>query len=480
MNKIKNLGEAFIIFAIAFIAYGYFSFGNDWNTNSRLALVKAFVDEGRFEIDSYHETTGDKAFFNGHYYSDKAIGSSIFGVVAYYPIRWIHYMSTGNLLKINQFSNLVTIFGISLPTAFIAPFLYLLVKYITNEKGTSFLITLGSILGTPLFKYSTAFYGHSLAAVFYFWTVFIWFYARRQNFFSLRLAFVSSILFGFMVITEYPTVFLLFFLFLYILYSLHESKQLFNWKIYIVMLIGFLLPVCILFYYNNIVFGSILSTGYLFEANEEFRLAHQQSLMGFGLPNLYNFWYQTFQPAFGIFWQSPILFLALPGWYYMFKSKEYRIEAVFTFITVLSYILLFSGYYMWWGGVSFTPRHLIPILPLFAFPLAFLPKKFTLLHVICVLISVFQNLILAASCGLNGLNGLQKYIDIQLEPAWEKFSIFQPDGMLVYDVCLPQVINGELVVNRGMDFGLQGISSLVPFFVIELGLLWIFSMRKKI
>src|SRR5688572_1890087 len=100
INTLKDFREAIIIFLMIFVAYSYFSFGLDWNTNSRLALVKAFVDEARFEIDSYHEVeleTGDKAYFDGHYYSDKAIGSSILGVIAYYPIRWL-YEVTGTVL----------------------------------------------------------------------------------------------------------------------------------------------------------------------------------------------------------------------------------------------------------------------------------------------------------------------------------------------------------------------------------------------
>ena len=46
--------EAILVFVMVLIAYGYFSTERDANINSRLALVKAFVDEGRFEIDSYH------------------------------------------------------------------------------------------------------------------------------------------------------------------------------------------------------------------------------------------------------------------------------------------------------------------------------------------------------------------------------------------------------------------------------------------
>lgn len=470
MSVQKNLREAITIFVIVLLAYGYFSFDLDWNINSRLALVKAFVDEGVFEIDSYHMTemgTGDKAFINGHYYSDKAIGSSVLGVMIYYPVRWF-YSARGVLLSTQMFFKLLTFFAISLPSALIAPFLYLLVKHLTSDSMKALIVTLGISLGTPLFKYSTAYYGHSLAAAAYFFAALIWFYARRRKNVSLRLAFISSVLLGYMVITEYPTALLLSLLAPYILYTLYESGQLFNWKIYAGMAVGFLLPICLLLYYNNSIFGSPFATGYSFEAKESFKLAHGRSFMGISRPDLHILWYQTFQPAFGMFWQGPILVLALPGWFYMFKTRDYRVEAVFSITVVFLYILMFSGYYMWWGGQSFGPRHLIPVLPLFALPLAFVPKKLLIPLTLGLLVSVFQNLVLTAS----GFTGMGDYIFGYLKPAWAGQHIFEPRGMLVYDICLPNVMQGNLMSNRGMDiFGLNGISSLFPLLFFELGLL---------
>jgi hypothetical protein len=467
-----KLREAIMVFVMVLLAYGYFSFGsNDWNVNSRLALVKAFVENGVFEIDAYHETrelgTNDKAYYNGHYYSDKAIGSSVSGAIAYYPIHWL-YLLSGVPLSVHVFRELLTFIAVGLPAAFMAPFIFLLIRYITGSSIRGLFITLGIALGAPLFKYSTGYYGHSLAATALFFGFLIWFHARREKFASPQLAFVSAILFGFMVITEYPTVILLALVSPYILYTLYESGQLFDWKIYTAMAVGFMLPVCLVLYYNQSVFGSLFASGYSHEAREAFKSAHEQNLMGIGLPNLYNVWYQTFQPAFGIFWQSPILLLAFPGWFLMFRSREYRLEAGLSLVLIFSYILLFSGYYMWWGGQAFGPRHLIPILPIFALPLAFIPEKFLIPLALTTLVSVFQNLLLTAS----GTEGLGAYINTHLRPAWDAGGIRQPYGMLVYDVALPNVLQGNLANNRGIDYlGLYGPASLLPWFLLEAGLL---------
>ena len=472
----KNYREAFIVFVIVLTAYGYFSWGLDWNVNSRLALVKSIVEEGRFEIDTYVKTdlaTNDKALLNGRYYSDKAIGSSILGVIVYYPLYWLSEIS-GIQITINVFNNVLTFIVISLPTALIAPFSYIFAKQITKNPVKAFAISLGISLGTPLFKYSTAYYGHSLAAVSYFFSFIIWFNAKQKHGISWQLALLSSFLLGYMVVTEYPTAVLLGILAAYILYVLNKTGQLFDWKIYAAMAFGVVIPLAILLYYNNNVFGSPFSTGYSHEESGAFKAAHQESMMAIGAPDIFVFWYQTFQPAFGIFWQSPILFFALPGWVFMVKSRKYRAEAIFCFSAIFLYTLMFSGYYMWWGGLSFTPRHLIPILPLFVLPLAFVPEIFWAPLALGSLVSIFQNFILTAS----NFEGLGILLSEYYRPLWKQHGILQPRGVLVYDICLPNVIHGEVMNNRGIEiFKLAGKSSLMPIFLVEAFLLYVYGRQ---
>src|SRR5512146_1102428 len=61
---------------ILFLASAYFYQDPEWNGNSRLDLTRAVVEEGTVAIDAYQSLpqwdTNDKAFYNGHYYSDKA------------------------------------------------------------------------------------------------------------------------------------------------------------------------------------------------------------------------------------------------------------------------------------------------------------------------------------------------------------------------------------------------------------------------
>ena len=79
------------VFAVLLLTYGYFiRSARDENSNSRLGLIFAVAREGRLTIDSFHQHpwlhTIDKAYHGGHYYSDKAPGTAVLGVLAYAPV----------------------------------------------------------------------------------------------------------------------------------------------------------------------------------------------------------------------------------------------------------------------------------------------------------------------------------------------------------------------------------------------------------
>lgn len=56
-----------------------------WYEASVFGLTKAIVDENRFEIDTIANQTSDRAYYNGHYYSEKSPCTS-FMVVPIYAI----------------------------------------------------------------------------------------------------------------------------------------------------------------------------------------------------------------------------------------------------------------------------------------------------------------------------------------------------------------------------------------------------------
>ena len=72
-----------LLVALMVFAYGFFQQHPAWNEYSRYDLVRAVVEQGSGQIDTYHENTGDAAFYAGHWYSDKAPGTALLGLPVY-------------------------------------------------------------------------------------------------------------------------------------------------------------------------------------------------------------------------------------------------------------------------------------------------------------------------------------------------------------------------------------------------------------
>jgi hypothetical protein len=73
-----------LLFFILIVNYSYFlPKWADWSQNSRMDLILAIVDQGSLAIDDYYKNTGDYAYFEGHYYLDKAPGPTFLAVPVY-------------------------------------------------------------------------------------------------------------------------------------------------------------------------------------------------------------------------------------------------------------------------------------------------------------------------------------------------------------------------------------------------------------
>ena len=75
--------EAALLGLLLLATYAYFLPAPAWNESSRFDLVRSLVERQRLDIDPYHLNTEDKAFRNGHFFSDKAPGAAFLAVPGY-------------------------------------------------------------------------------------------------------------------------------------------------------------------------------------------------------------------------------------------------------------------------------------------------------------------------------------------------------------------------------------------------------------
>src|ERR1039457_5256975 len=77
------------VFLILLGSYAFFWHARDWNTASRLMLTYSLVDRGTVIITGLDQQTGDKARFQGQYYSDKLPGFPLLATAPYFVSKLI-------------------------------------------------------------------------------------------------------------------------------------------------------------------------------------------------------------------------------------------------------------------------------------------------------------------------------------------------------------------------------------------------------
>jgi hypothetical protein len=435
--------EALLVFLLIAFTYAYFYHDASWNGNSRLGLTLAIVQEGRLTIDSFHDHegtfTGDKSFYNGHYYSDKAIGSSLVAVLFYFPLYRLEQLLNFKLM-LGQIKYLLTFFSIGLPSAIAGSLMYMLCKQVTGNKFRAYVSTIAVSLGTMVLPFSVSFFGHQLAGSLLFGAFFLIFQLKVEPVYRRKIIlFLIGFLLGLALITEYTVAPIVLILTAYYFFTLFKNEVANRNQVVTLLALGACIPVAILLAYNTAVFDNPLSIGYSYVADPSWRQLNSQGLLGVGWPNPKAIFFLTMHPAMGLFWQSPVLIMALIGMWFMWRVPNYRVEAIIAVTAFFSLLMLISGVYGdWWGGWTFGPRYLIPMLTFLCLPLVFIPKHWFSSVVTLSLISIFQMFIAVSSRILVPDNPYRQI---------NQLGYFAYSS--IYSYCLPLLLDGKFSKNVG-------------------------------
>jgi len=127
------------------------------------------------------------------------------------------------------------------------------------------------------------------------------------------------------------------------------------WRRQLAHLAAYGLPVALMLAglagYNALRFGGPLNTGYSFVPGQE----------GFSSPLWWGALGLLLSPARGLLWYNPTTLLAIAGW-----RKFTRAQPLLGW-TVLAvagaHIVIFGLWWEWWGGYTWGPRFLLPLMP---------------------------------------------------------------------------------------------------------------------
>jgi hypothetical protein len=458
--------RAIAIGTVVLLSYAYFYKGNsgDWNQNARFDLTRAIVEQHTLRIDAYHRNTASKAFWQDHYYSDKAPGLSLAAVPVWASIHAAVVLANlpgrdsteGRAIRVKTY--LSTFVVVALPTALAATCIFLLaLMFGVSPAGSVFgALTFG--LGTPMWSYAVLFRSQAAVAA-----LLLFAFAAAiavQGVHSLRRHFLLGaavgLAAGWATVTEYPAAPAAVILALLVVAHAWRSRRNVQ-HVLAGVSAGALVCVVILMSYQYRAFGSPFRIGYSFTL---FNVAPPAPEMGNGLfgityPRLWIVRELLVGRYRGLLPLSPVLALAPIGFVQLWRRRqESRVSILAAAALIVYYVMLNASYKYWDGGYSTGPRHLAPLLPFLSLGLGLVWTWSRPVHrILLVILALYGIVIGLMATSTDPMPGTDVASPIQ-ELFWPAFR------------------TGHLgTFNLGEFFGLRGLPSLLP-----LGLIWILGL----
>ena len=347
------------------------------NDGSHYALTRTMAENHAFalmQFDDYAEGN-DIAIRNEVLYSDRppgtAVAATLFYALGQYlpdplaPLPSRHDAENPRLLY-------VMLLPVLAGTGTAVLLYYFLRQHGVTMAGAVTAVLMFS-LGTAQWKYSTVLFSHALSGFLVLLAIVLATQMETRDW--LRYLFLGLVL-GFSVLVEYSNGLLVVLVGLFVLVGVRPFTLRRLLSTMGSFVLGGLIPALFLATYNNVNFGSPLTLSYAFAINYPWAgnffstfswplLPGLQALLVWGEgggkcdPTCYNQ---------GIFLLSPIMLLALPGFWGYFRRARRPFWLTTTIFLV--YLLLFAKHFTAHGFTG-DGRYLIPFLSLLAIPLAY-------------------------------------------------------------------------------------------------------------
>ncbi len=482
----RNQRLGFAMFWLIVISYAYFiSSAASFNAESHLYPAFSLVDHHTLNIDRYATRLGDKSYWDGHYYTDKAPGLSFLAVPVYAALRIgfpghiakgytavgkVQYSIPKDTVYIRY---AITYFLLIVPSAIFAILFWLfLSKFIAPRWAMGLAITYA--LGTLAFPYSAWYFSHQLAAIMLF-SAFLLLFSyvryREPDTRAERETVFAGFLAGYAIISEYPTALIVVALAGYLGWVARRKG-----RALALFFLGMIPPALLNVAYNLDAYGKVFATGYTYVHSALYRSHATSGPLGLPNPASYgvqapsfdSIWQITFGTYRGIFLVSPVLLLFFAGLIAMWKRRELRAEWVLCAVVVAGYFLMDAArpenVNGWSGGWSIASRHLTPMLPFMVFPIVFALKRragqvwFLVLAAWSIAV---MYLIMASGSGAGFAYGDRNPL---VNEVWRRLQ------------------HGHIEVNWGYLLYQTGVPSLIPLVLLVLAfsfrIAWLFGSPK--
>ena len=346
-----------LLFVFLFLPYSYFNHSDGWNQASRLAALHAVVVKGTLTIDDYHLTTGDKAFVNGHFYSEKAPAMTVLALPAFTAAVQVQRMlgidpDAQHPWAVSQW--IATTFSVGIVVALGGVAFFALLRS-RMPDGYALLATLGVWLGTLAFPYATALFSHAGTAGLM--AIALWAVLAPER--SAGRDYVAGFCAGLAFASEYPALIGVACLGAFVL-TQDRSRA---WRFCLALLPGLALVAV----NNYLVSGSPFQLAY--GSNENFPTEGAAHGFGHQMPSLAAAAGVLVGEYRGLFFWNPVLLMAIPGLAVL--ARRERATALLIAATASLCLLQVASFHHPFGGVAVGPRYLLAAIPAIGLAAAF-------------------------------------------------------------------------------------------------------------
>jgi hypothetical protein len=370
-RRLSNRQSAVVLGLALFASYAYFYQAGGWNQNSRFALVRAILERHTLQIDAYQESTGDKALWQGHYYTDKAPGISLLSLAPVALARGIDrlvHVDPEDYPGIAWTSYVATVASCGLFTLIAALLVMRLSLQWGFSRGAAIFAATAYGIASPAWCYATLYMEHAAVAGFLMlaYTAAIGL-ANSDRPYQPRLVWAVGLWTGFAVICELQAAVPAAFIVLFALDAVRRRSPRDASRAVIGILAAGMILGVVLLAYNALAFGSPFHIGYTSE--EGFEELHK-GFFGISYPKwdaLYGILFSSFR---GLLPLAPLVAIMPIGLFALAKTPARRHPVIVAGAIAAFYLLLNASYHYWEGGWAYGPRQLTPALPFLALGLA--------------------------------------------------------------------------------------------------------------
>ena len=485
-NSAPHWKAAILVGVVSFLSFIYFYEGGGWNQNSRFDLLRAIVERHTLQIDAYHENTGDKAHFNGHYYSDKAPGVVLlavpFALAARAALQAVGVDPESPRGEV-ALSYLASAGAVALPTALAGICVFFLALRVgCGSTGAAF-GALSMCLGTPIWAYASLFWAHALAGACLVLALAAALKVGESSSLKADLvwALAAGLAAGWATVTEYPAAPASAILALLALRQAWPRGMASRWTVLAGVGMGATICAIALFAYLHAAFGSFRPSYSYYDPNS-FSFMRRQGYMGLTYPHPDRLIKLLFGCSRGLFFASPVTIAAPLGLWWLSKGAVHR-AAVLAAAVIPAYYFLFNASFYWWkAGLTLGPRYAGAGIPLLCMGLAAAWQSATpLWRRVLIGLGLCGVLITFMAVSTTSQLSMQESCPI-VHSVWPEF--WSGQMALNRDSMLTVVEAGTSghygAFNLGQLFGLRGLASLIPLLVMwaVAGMLWIRVQRN--